>query len=258
MSDNWHLGAGLAGRSVIVTGAAGGIGAAVVRSLRAAGATVLAVDVDADAVRRATATDGVADEGVTAFATDLRDITSHGPLIEQASALAPLRGLVNCAAVLIRRADVDDVTESDWDLQHSVNLKSSFFLSRSVADALRTAGGGGRIVTFGSQGWWSGGFGGSVVYAASKGGVVSMTRGLARAYGASGITVNCVSPGQARTEMLLTDLDEEVLETMTSQTPLGRIAEPEEVAAATVFLLSDHASFITGSTLNVSGGFLMY
>jgi NAD(P)-dependent dehydrogenase (short-subunit alcohol dehydrogenase family) len=114
------------------------------------------------------------------------------------------------------------------------------------------------MVTFGSQGWWTGGFGGSVVYAGTKGGIVSMTRGLARTYGPWGITVNCVSPGQARTEMLLTDLNENILTSMTQQTPLGRVAEPGEVAAPAVFLLSDHASFITGSTVNVSGGFLMY
>jgi NAD(P)-dependent dehydrogenase (short-subunit alcohol dehydrogenase family) len=256
--NEWHLGAGLDASVVIVTGASGGIGACVVRAVRAAGALVLAVDLDAAAVVRATSRDGQPDPGVVAVGVDLRDTSAYADLVDRAGELGPLRGLVHCAAVLVRRAELRDVTEADWDLQHDVNLKASFFLCRAVGDALRAAGRGGRIVTFGSQGWWTGGFGGSVVYAASKGGIVSMTRGLAREYGPDAVTVNCVAPGQARTEMLLTDLDAEVLERMTSQTPLGRIAEPEEIAAATLFLLSDHASFMTGSTLNVSGGFLMY
>ena len=85
-----------------------------------------------------------------------------------------------------------------------------------------------------------------------------MTRGLARTYGPLGITVNSIAPGQARTDMLLTDLDKSVMDRMTEQTPLGRVAAPAEVASVALFLVSDHASFITGSTLNVSGGFLMY
>jgi NAD(P)-dependent dehydrogenase (short-subunit alcohol dehydrogenase family) len=85
-----------------------------------------------------------------------------------------------------------------------------------------------------------------------------MTRGLARTYGPHQITVNSVSPGQARTRMLMEGLKPEVLESMTNATPLGRIAEPEEIAGTVVFLASDHAKFITGATINISGGFLMY
>jgi NAD(P)-dependent dehydrogenase (short-subunit alcohol dehydrogenase family) len=85
-----------------------------------------------------------------------------------------------------------------------------------------------------------------------------MCRGLARTYGPHRITVNAVAPGQVRTPMLMTGLSPEVLETMTRQTPLGYVAEPEELAGPVVFLASDHARYITGATLNVSGGFLMY
>ncbi|MFC4948851.1 SDR family NAD(P)-dependent oxidoreductase [Pseudonocardia sp. GCM10023141] len=252
----WSLGAGLDGRVVLVTGAAGGIGREVVAGLVAAGAQVVAVDLHRPALDAALD----APELATArrIAADLADIGAHAQLIAAAQESGPLYGLVHCAAVLRRRAQVADITEDDWDAQVDVNLKGTFFLCRAAADAMRTAGHGGRVVTFSSQGWWTGGYGGSVVYATTKGGVVSMTRGLARAYGPDGITVNAVAPGQARTSMLLDDLDERVLATMTEQTPLGRIAEPAEVAAAAVFLVSSHASFITGTTLNVSGGFLMY
>ena len=87
------------------------------------------------------------------------------------------------------------MTEEDWDFQHDVNLKANFFLCRTAANAMVEQGQGGRIILFSSQGWWTGGFGGSVVYAATKGGVTSMCRGLARTYGPHRITVNAVSPG---------------------------------------------------------------
>jgi NAD(P)-dependent dehydrogenase (short-subunit alcohol dehydrogenase family) len=133
-----------------------------------------------------------------------------------------------------------------------------FFLCRAAGRAMIEQGQGGRIVTFTSQGWWTGGFGGSVVYAASKGGIVSVTRGLARTFGPHGITVNAVSPAQVDTPMLMTGLRPEVLEGMLKQTPLGRIAEPEEIAGTVVFLASQHAGYNTGATINISGGFLMY
>ena len=252
----WSLGEGLRSRSVVVAGAGGGIGAAIVEVLVASGAHVTGVDVSMEKLDCALGRFAPAD--VTLVAADLRDTAAHKELIAVAQKSGPLYGLVNCAAVLRRRADVRDVTEEDWDFQHDVNLKAAFFLCRAAAEAMREAGTHGRIVTFSSQGWWTGGFGGSVAYAAAKGGIVSMTRGLARTYGPVGININSVDPGQVRTEMLLSDLDQAVLERMTEQTPLGRIAEPSEVAGVVLFLLSDHASFITGSTLNVSGGLLMY
>lgn len=250
------LGAGLEGRGVIVTGAAGGIGAAVARLFAECGALVMAVDRDErDAERVA---DGLPGDGHRAVGRDLADLSGHRALVEQALAeLGSLRALAHVAGVLRRRPDVADVTEEDWDAQLDANLKASFFLCREVAEAMRRHGGG-RIVAFTSQGWWTGGFGGSVVYSASKGGVVSMTRGLARTYGPYGVTVNTVAPGQVRTPMLLTGLSEDTLEAMTAATPVGRVAEPDEVAPTVVFLSSDHAAFISGATVNVSGGFLMY
>jgi NAD(P)-dependent dehydrogenase (short-subunit alcohol dehydrogenase family) len=97
-----------------------------------------------------------------------------------------------------------------------------------------------------------------VAYAASKGGIVSMTRGLARTFGPDGICVNAISPGLVDTPMLMTDLPAEQLRALEQATPLGRIAAPSEMAGTAVFLASQHASFISGATINVSGGFLMY
>lgn len=253
----WSVGAGLEGKGVIVTGATGGIGRPVVEAFAATGAKVMAVDLDQGKVDDLVA--GLEGEGHVAAAANLVDLDTHDVLVARArDELGGVYVLANLAAVLRRRNSVDEITEEDWDFQHDVNLKAAFFLCRSAARAMIDAGQGGRIVTFSSQGWWTGGFGGSVVYCASKGGIVSMTRGLARTYGPHGITVNSVSPGQARTDMLMTDLKPEVYEAMKAATPLGYVAEPEEMAGTVVFLASRHAGYITGATINVSGGFLMY
>lgn len=253
----WNVGAGLEGRGVIVTGAAGGIGRPAAAAFAAAGARVLAVDLNQEAAEEVAA--GLEGDGHASAGLDLSDLAAHEGLMRRArEELGSLYVLAHLAAVLRRRGSVDEVTEQDWDLQIDTNLKATFFLCRRAANAMREQGRGGRIITFSSQGWWTGGFGGSVVYAASKGGVTSMTRGLARTYGKDQITVNAVSPGQANTPMLMTGLSDEVLKSMTDATPLGRVADPAELAGPVVFLASDHASFITGATLNVSGGFLMY
>ncbi|HXG39535.1 MAG TPA: SDR family oxidoreductase [Candidatus Limnocylindrales bacterium] len=254
---SWSVGAGLEGKGVIVTGAAGGIGAAVARAFATTGARVLAVDLDPARLDDLVA--GLEGEGHAALAWDLRDVRRHEELVARArEALGNVYVLANLAAVLRRRYDLAEVTEEDWDLQLDVNLKAAFFLARAAGRAMIEAGQGGRIVLFTSQSWWTGGFGGSVVYAASKGGIVSLTRGLARTFGPHRITVNAVAPGQVHTPMLLTGLDPAIYERMREQTPLGYVAEPEELAGTVVFLASDHARYITGATINVSGGFLMY
>jgi len=242
---------------VIVTGGAGAIGREVASAFAAAGARVLVTDLRRSAVERAVrALPGTGHHGI---ACDLRDLSAHAGLLDQARRrLGSVRALVHLAAVLRRRAEIGQVTERDWDLQRTTNLKAGFFLCRAAAEMMIAGRERGRIVLFSSQGWWTGGFGGSVVYNAAKGAVVTMTRGLARTYAARGITVNCVAPGLVDTPMLMKDLRPSVLRSLVAQVPMGRLAAPREIAGATVFLASDHASYITGATINVSGGFLMY
>jgi NAD(P)-dependent dehydrogenase (short-subunit alcohol dehydrogenase family) len=253
----WSIGAGLEGKGVLVAGAAGGIGREVVAAFAATGARVAAVDVDQAKVDAVIA--DLPGGPHLAIGIDLRNIAEHEPMIERvAKAFGRFDVLVEAAAVLVRRPSIDEVTEEDWDFQHDVNLKAAFVLNRAAARVMRREGRGGRIINFTSQGFWSGGYGGSVVYAATKGGIVSMTRGLARSLAKDRITVNAVSPGAADTAMMRSGMTEEALAAVTAQIPLGYMAAPGEVAGTVVFLASDHAAYITGATINVSGGWLMY
>src|SRR2546428_11171480 len=152
----WSVGAGLEGKGVIVTGAAGGIGQAVSRAFATAGARVMAVDLD----------QGIVDVLVAALgggphlgvAADLRVISTHDSIVDRARReLGNLYVLANLAAVLRRRNSLDEITEDDWDIQHDVNLKAAFFLCRAAGRAMVAQGRGGRIITFASQGWWTGG-----------------------------------------------------------------------------------------------------
>ena len=252
----WNAAAGIAGTGIIVTGAAGGIGRSVAPALASAGARVLATDLEQAPLDDVVA--GLDGEGHIPQAADLRDLATHRPLVERArEEFGSIRGIVHLEAISLRRATPDHVTEADWDRQHDVNLKAAFFLCRTAGAALVEQGRGGRIVTFASQAWATGGLSGSLVYAATKGGVVSMSRGLARFYGPHAITVNTVVPGLVATPML-DGMDPATYEAMVRQIPLGYVASPGDVAGAVVFLVSDHARYMTGATLNVTGGFLMH
>ena len=252
----WRNDAGLHDKAVVVTGATGGIGRAAARAFAEAGSHVVAVDRDARPLQEFV--DSLPGSGHVAHACDLADLSSHQALFESATERAPLAALAHLAAVLVRRDTVADVTEADWDLQHSVNLKATFFLNRAARDVFVAQGTPGAIVNFSSQGWWTGGFGGSVVYSASKGGIVSMSRGLARSFAPDGVRVNVVAPGGVDTTMLHGGQGASAVESFISMIPLGRLADPEEMAGPVLFLASGASSYMTGALLNVSAGQLMY
>ena len=251
------LGDGLEGRGVIVTGGASGIGRATVEAMAAAGARVAVVDRNADGVRETINRTDAPDRHL-AVPFDLGDIAAiDGVVAHVLEVFGDLWALAHVASVL-RRQPIEEVTEADWDLQHDVNLKASFFLNRAVGQALVGLGQGGRIINFTSAAFLTGALSGSDAYVASKGGVVSMTRSFAKTYGPHGILVNCVSPGQIDTPMQHVDNPAEIVEAAIQACPLRRMGRPQELAAVVVFLASNNASFVHGATINVSGGSSLY
>ena len=251
------LGAGLEGAGIIVTGAAGGIGEATARALAEAGAQVCALDLPGAALDEIVASlPGRQDH--CALPLDLRSTSTLDSAVGEAvGRLENFWGLVHAAAYL-QRQPPREVTEESWDAQLDVNLKATFWLNRVVGELLSAGGRGGRIINFTSAAWMTGPMLDSDVYSASKGGVVTMTRGFARRLGPAGITVNTISPGQIETAMQSKQNTPAAMAAIAANCPLARPGTAAEVAAVAVFLASSHASFVSGATINVSGGLLMY
>ena len=248
---------GLEGRTVLVSGGAGAIGSAICAGFAKVGARVAVVDIDGRRVEAAARALGPDHAG---FAADLTDVAALAGLVSRIEGTLDLVDvLVNVAGAIRRNQDLLSVTEAEWDSQHDINLKATFFLCQAVASRLVEEGRKGAIVNYTSQGWMSGGHGGSVVYNAAKGGVTTLTRGMARAWARYRIRVNAVAPGLVETPMVVTpDTTPEAIEELTRSVPLGRLGQPEDHVGTTVLLASDLADYVTGATFNVSGGFLMY
>jgi len=163
--------------------------------------------------------------------------------------------LINNAGIL-QQKPFATITDKDWDVMLSVNLKGVFLCSQEVLPVM-TRQGGGCIVNISSSGGQLGGML-AVHYAASKAGVISLTRSLARVGAASGIRANCVTPGLIETEMSAKEINSEVgRQKISQQIPMSRAGSVDEVAGAVTFLVSDAAAYITGQSINVNGGLYM-
>ncbi|MFH8799257.1 2,3-dihydro-2,3-dihydroxybenzoate dehydrogenase [Streptomyces sp. NPDC017936] len=253
--------AGLRGRLALVTGAGRGIGAAVVTALVEEGARVVATDLAADGVQALAGRHG---DRVTARPLDVTDATAVQALVDEVEdGLGPLDVAVNVAGIL-RSSDVVDLTDEDWAATFAVNATGVFHVSRAVAR--RMAGrGSGCVVTVASN---AAGVprAGLAAYAASKAAAVMFTKCLGLEMAGRGVRCNTVSPGSTLTDMqraLWTAGDETAaarrvidgdLATYRTGIPLGRIAEPADIADAVVFLASDRARHITMHDLYVDGG----
>lgn len=224
--------------SVIVTGAAGGIGRAIVDRLKRAGATVIAADLSP----------GLADlEGVTPVQVDLTTDEGVAAVVNTARDLeVPLVGLVNNAGIT-RDARIVNMTDEDFRKVIDVNLGAAYRLALPVA---REMADGGSIVNIASRAYL-GNFG-QFNYTMSKGGIVGLTRALSLSL-APRVRVNAVAPGLIATEMALA-IPEDVLAKMVAAIPLDRMGEPTDVAETIRFLLGPESSYITGEVLVVGGG----
>jgi 3-oxoacyl-[acyl-carrier protein] reductase len=240
----------LDGRVALVTGAAGGIGAATARRFAREGATVVVNDVDLELARPLVTE--LQKEGARALsiAADVTARTDVEAMVDHVvGEFGRLDVLVNNAGVN-RDAMSHKMTEEQWDQVLAVNLKGTFLCAQAVLAGMRERGWG-RVINTSSVG--SLGNIGQANYAASKAGVIGLTRTLALEYAKYGITVNCVAPGPVMTRMLA-GVPVAIREKIVAKVPVGRIARPEEIAAVHAFLASEDAAFITGQVLFVDGG----
>jgi NAD(P)-dependent dehydrogenase (short-subunit alcohol dehydrogenase family) len=231
-------------RVALVTGSTRGIGRAIAEGLASAGHTVIGVDV----------LDPEPGAAGRTLRVDLGDPDACRRLVAE---VGPIDVLVNNAAVLVE-APIEAFQLRDFDRTIAVNFRAPFLLSQALAPEMGRRGWG-RIVNISSAGARTGGMAQTAVYAATKAALLSLTKNFARNYGARGVTVNAVAPGavdapMAQAQMLRAP---ELRARLAREVPLGRLSSPAEIAAVVVFLASDAASFVTGATIDVNGGWVM-
>jgi acetoacetyl-CoA reductase len=235
-------------RVAVVTGGTRGIGAAIAKALHAKGYSVAANyagnDEAADRFK--------AETGVPVYKWDVSDAEACAAKLKQIEAeLGPISVLVNNAGIT-RDGFFQKMTLDQWRAVMSTNLDSMFTMTRPVIDGMR-ARGFGRIINISSVNGQKGQMG-QTNYSAAKAGVIGFSKALAQENATKGITVNVIAPGYIATEMVQA-VPEEVLKTkILPQIPVGRLGQAEEIAAAVVYLASDEAAWVTGSTLTINGG----
>jgi 3-oxoacyl-[acyl-carrier protein] reductase len=243
----------LQGKTAFVTGAARGLGAAIARGLAQAGARVVLTDVDATVEQAAAALCG--DGDCTAVRLDVRDEAAFAAAFDSAaSRYGGIDVMVNNAARTLF-TPVWDITAAEWDDVLMVNLRGSFFGCRIAGRHMRDRGAG-RIVNVASIAGQQPGAGSGAHYAASKAGLIALTRTFAQELAPHGVTVNALAPSAVRSP-LLDGMDAARQQALVATIPLGRFGEADEVAAAVVYLASPVAGFMTGATLDLNGGRLM-
>ncbi|HUI61138.1 MAG TPA: acetoacetyl-CoA reductase [Steroidobacteraceae bacterium] len=238
-------------RVAVVTGGVSGIGAATCRALQKAGYQVAATFVgDVAAARRLRE-----ESGIPVFQWNVADFDAcENGVAEIVRTLGPVDVLVNNAGIT-RDASLHKMTREQWREVVDVNLGGCFNMCRAVIGSMRERGFG-RIVNLSSVNGLAGQFG-QTNYAATKAGIIGFTKALALESATHGITVNAVAPGYTDTAMVAA-VRPDVRERIIAGVPVGRLAKPEEIAAAVVYLVSDAAAFVTGETLSINGGQYMH
>jgi NAD(P)-dependent dehydrogenase (short-subunit alcohol dehydrogenase family) len=239
----------MAPRNIIVTGAASGIGRECVRILLKDEARIAALDIQEQALAQAYGDD----DRVAAIRLDLGDPESCGAAVAEAiDYLETVDALIHFAAMW-SGTGWEDSDAAEWARVLAVNLTGTFLVAQAVARHM-VAAGSGAIVLTASDSAKVGGVAGGPAYVASKGGVIALTRSLARALGPHGVRVNAINPGVVDTPMT-TSWSAELKRATVERTPLGRIGRPDDIADVACFLASDAARFVTGEVVEVNGGF---
>jgi meso-butanediol dehydrogenase/(S,S)-butanediol dehydrogenase/diacetyl reductase len=241
------------GKAALITGGASGMGAATAREFRAAGGGVVIVDLNDRLAAQ------VADE-IEAGPPVIGDVSDPGFCSRAVETTLERHGrldvLVNAAGIIVR-ADALNTSDEQWQRVMDVNVNGVFFMSRAAVGAMKPQGGG-AIINFGSI-WGGVGAAGVVAYCASKGAVHQITRAMALDHVGDGIRVNAVCPGEVNTPMLASERSEpvtpELMQKLADSVPMGRLAEPVEIARVVLFLASDAASYMTGAMINVDAGY---
>ena len=247
------------GKTVIVTGGAKGIGEAVTREFARAGANVFCADVDEAAGAKIGAESASLAGSITFVNTDVSQASNCEALVGQAAASGSVDVVVNNVGIqpVDSYLPAHEFPEETWDRILAVNLKSGFLMSKFAVPVMLKQGGGVIVNIASVQGRQS--MKGVPAYAASKGGMISLTQQLALEYAEQNIRVLAVNPGTIETSLALESVnhDIEALRSAAADAhPIGRIGKPEEIAAVVLFLSSDAASFMTGEYVNVDGGMM--
>ncbi|MEW6263745.1 MAG: SDR family NAD(P)-dependent oxidoreductase [Thermodesulfobacteriota bacterium] len=241
----------LAGHKVLITGAGQGIGRACAEVFASRGADLALVDRREDTLREVAEAAGRMGVQVTALAFDLTDTARLRAEVGKVKAQGRVDILVNNAG-FDRPGTAAKLNQADFEAVLTIHLTVPVVLINLLLPAMRTAGWG-RIVNISSIYGLIGGKG-ELAYSTAKAGVIGLTKSVAKEVGRDGVTVNAVLPGLTRTPTIETFMADRYKETIINETPLGRMAEPVEVARTVAFLASDEASFITGAAIPVSGG----
>jgi NAD(P)-dependent dehydrogenase (short-subunit alcohol dehydrogenase family) len=244
-----------AGKSAIVTGGASGIGEAVAKELASGGAKVVVADRDVASARRVASEIESAGGLALAFELDVANADANAAMVDFAlERFGALRLAVNNAGIGGPAAPTGEYPLDGWRLVMGVNLDGVFYGMRHEIPAILKSGGG-SIVNMASI-LGSVGFANAVAYTATKHALLGMTKVAAMEYAAQGVRINAVGPGFIDTPLLSKNLDPDALKYIAGMHPIHRLGRPEEVSALTCFLLSDRASFITGSYHLVDGGYV--
>ncbi len=252
----------LTGKVALVTGAAGGLGRAFCRALAQAGADIAAADINADGLASVVAEMESLGRRATAIVMDIRSKASIQAGVEKAVAdLGGVDILVNNAGgSLYTPKSIEEIQEDDWDLVLAVNLKGAFLTCQAVLPAMKQRGGG-RIVNVSSIGGRTASIVTGVPYAASKAGLIGLTRRLAKEVGKDNVNVNAIAPGTVlsgeRMIKLWNELTPEEQNRTLADVPLGRLSTAEEQADVVVFLASPASRYITGAVIDINGGRFM-